>query len=254
MALVEARNLVKTYLSGERELKALDGVSFAIEGDEFVAIMGPSGSGKSTLMNVVGLLDQPTSGDLTLAGKDVTSHSPNRLAFTRNRLLGFVFQSYNLLPRSTALENVELPLIYSGMEKNQRIAKARATLDQVGLADRAGHWPTQLSGGEQQRVAIARAMVNDPLLILADEPTGALDTDTGEGILRLFQNFNSHGRAILMVTHEESVAQYASRVLTVRDGKLIGDERVKNPTRARNRTQRQARVEEPQKPHETVAS
>jgi putative ABC transport system ATP-binding protein len=252
MALIIARDLTKTYPSGSEKLIALNGVSFEIGRDEFVAIMGPSGSGKSTLMNLIGLLDQPSSGHLTLAGKDVTTLKPDKQAFTRNRLLGFVFQSYNLLARSTALENVELPLVYAGKEKKERVARARSMLERVGLAERSDHWPNQLSGGEQQRVAIARAMVSNPALILADEPTGALDTSTGEDVLRLFQDFNANGRAIVMVTHEESVARYADRILTLRDGKLESDERVKNPTCARNNNPADKGTKEPETEQEAA--
>jgi putative ABC transport system ATP-binding protein len=252
MALIIARDLTKTYPSGSEKLIALNGVSFEIGHDEFVAIMGPSGSGKSTLMNLIGLLDQPSSGHLTLAGKDVTTLKPDKQAFTRNRLLGFVFQSYNLLARSTALENVELPLVYAGKEKKERVARARSMLERVGLAERSDHWPNQLSGGEQQRVAIARAMVSNPALILADEPTGALDTSTGEDVLRLFQDFNANGRAIVMVTHEESVARYADRILTLRDGKLESDERVKNPTRIKNNNPADKGTKEPETEQEAA--
>ena len=223
MALVEARDLTKCYPSGGRPLVAVKEVSFIIEAEDFIAIMGPSGSGKSTLMNLIGLLDRASSGHLSLAGNDVTCLSAERRAIARNELIGFVFQSYNLLSRSTAVENVELPLVYAGVGRRERTRRAMDMLEAVGLADRATHWPAQLSGGEQQRVAIARAMVTSPALILADEPTGALDSKTGEGILQLFRQLNLDGRAIVMVTHDQAVARHTKRLLTLRDGSLIGD-------------------------------
>jgi putative ABC transport system ATP-binding protein len=223
MTLIEARQLTKRYPSGGSEVVALNDVSLKIAPHEFVAIMGPSGSGKTSLMNLIGLLDRPSSGQLCIAGNETTTLTPDQQAATRNRMIGFVFQSYNLLPRSTAIENVELPLIYAGLPKRQRSERAAGMLELVGLADRGNHWPTQLSGGEQQRVAIARAMVTNPALVLADEPTGALDTKTGESILQVFQRLNQQGRAIIMVTHDETVARHAHRILTLRDGKIVGD-------------------------------
>jgi putative ABC transport system ATP-binding protein len=220
---IEAVDLSKRYATGAGSVAALDTVSFGIDKGEFVAVMGPSGSGKTTLMNLLGLLDRPTSGRLTLAGEDASRLSADRQAALRNRHIGFVFQSYNLLHRSTAIENVELPLVYAGVPRAERQRRAGQALERVGLSKRRDHWPVQLSGGEQQRVAIARAMVSDPALILADEPTGALDSHTGLEILALFQAINDAGSAILMVTHDETVARYARRILRMKDGRLEGD-------------------------------
>jgi putative ABC transport system ATP-binding protein len=224
--LLEADRLTRRYGEGNAAVAALRETSFGIAESEFVAVMGPSGSGKSTLMNIIGLLDRPTSGKLTLAGECVDKLSPDRLAAVRNRRLGFVFQSYNLLARHTTLENIELPLIYSRLGRRQRRLRARAALDSVGLAPRAHHLPSELSGGEQQRIAIARALVIEPDLLLADEPTGALDSATGAAILSLFQELNQAGRTIIIVTHDEQVAHHAHRVLKLRDGQLISDERI----------------------------
>jgi putative ABC transport system ATP-binding protein len=230
--LLEAQRLTRRYGTGDAAVDALRETSFSVAESEFVAIMGPSGSGKSTLMNLVGLLDRPTSGRLLLAGQDVTSLDPDRLAGLRNRRIGFVFQAYNLLARNTTLENAEMPLVYSGLRRSKRHLSARAALAAVGLSHRVDHWPGELSGGEQQRVAIARALVSDPALILADEPTGALDSRTGLGILALFQALNHAGRTIVMVTHDEQVARHARRILRLQDGALIGDEPVTKPSNA----------------------
>jgi putative ABC transport system ATP-binding protein len=225
--LVKTERLTKDYHLGGQVVHALRGVSVEIGRGEFVAVMGPSGSGKSTLMNLLGCLDTPTSGLYLLDGKAVSALTRDQLAHTRNRKIGFVFQTFNLLPRTTALENVELSLRYGHIPRRARLGRAAAVLAAVGLADRTKHHPSQLSGGEQQRVSIARALVNDPALILADEPTGALDTRTGVEILSLFQQLNLKGITIVLVTHELEIANFARRVLRFRDGQLIGDERVK---------------------------
>ena len=224
--LLRAARLTRIYQQGETNVAALRDVSFEIASGEFVAVRGPSGSGKSTLMNLIGLLDRPTSGELFIDSDPVSVLSSDRLAALRNRRIGFVFQSYNLLSRHTTLENVELPLIYSGMKKRRRRKEAELALAAVGLSDRSGHWPSQLSGGEQQRVAIARALVGRPSLVLADEPTGALDRKTGREILNLFTDLNRAGHTILLITHDEEVAREASRILILRDGRLIADEQL----------------------------
>ena len=224
--------------------------SFSVAEGEFVAVMGPSGSGKSTLMNLIGLLDGPTSGRLVFAGEDTTHLNHDQLAGLRNRRIGFVFQAYNLLARNTTLENVEMPLVYSGIRRSQRQLSARAALDAVGVSHRVEHWPSELSGGEQQRVAIARALVSNPALILADEPTGALDSRTGQGILALFQSLNRSGRTIVMVTHDEHVAHHARRILRLQDGTLIGDMQVAEPVDAAAAVERQKVVQE--KPSEAA--
>jgi len=223
MSLIVATDLVKTYRLGETELHALDGVSLTIEPGEFVAIMGASGSGKSTLMNILGCLDRPTSGSYTLAGREVSQLSAAQLAEVRNRTLGFVFQSFNLLSRTTALENAELPLVYAGIGRRERARRAATALGRVGLGDRLLHHPAQLSGGQQQRVAIARAIVNEPRLVLADEPTGNLDSKTSFAVMALFQELWRAGLTILFVTHEPDIARYASRVIIVRDGRIVSD-------------------------------
>jgi putative ABC transport system ATP-binding protein len=232
--LLEADRLTRRYGAGAAAVNALAETSFAVQEGEFVAIMGPSGSGKSTLMNLVGLLDRPTSGRLVLAGEDTTGLDHDRLALLRNRRIGFVFQAYNLLARNTTLENVEMPLVYSGLPGRKRRPKARAALERVGLTHRVDHWPGELSGGEQQRVAIARALVCDPALILADEPTGALDSRSGLSVLALFQALNRAGRTILMVTHDEHVANHARRILRLQDGSLVADDRVVDPLDAQS--------------------
>ena len=223
MSLIEARALVKTYRMGGQAVQALDGVSLDIAEGEFVAIMGASGSGKSTLMNLLGCLDRPTSGTLRLAGQDVQRMDGDALAALRNRRIGFVFQQFNLLPRTSALDNVALPMIYAGVKPAQRRERALAALQRVGLAERAAHTPAELSGGQQQRVAIARALVNGPRLILADEPTGALDTHTSEDIMRLLADLNAQGMTLVMVTHEADIASWARRRIVFRDGHVVED-------------------------------
>ena len=226
MAIVATENLTKDYRLGPHTVHALRGVSVTIEPGDFVAVMGPSGSGKSTFMNVLGCLDRPTSGRYWLDGEDVARLSRDQLATVRNGKIGFVFQMFNLLARTTALENVELPLLYGGIAARDRRQRARARLEAVGLAEREHHHPSQLSGGQQQRVAIARALVNDPAMILADEPTGNLDTRTSVEILALLQRLNRQGLTIVLVTHEPDIAAYASRRLVFRDGRLRTDERI----------------------------
>jgi putative ABC transport system ATP-binding protein len=224
MLLIETEALSKHYAAGEGTVAALSEVSLSVPPGEFVAAMGPSGSGKSTFLNLIGCLDRPTSGSYRLLGEDVSRLPPDRLAAIRNRRLGFVFQSFNLLPRAEALANVELPLVYRGVGRRQRRERAAAMLARVGLGDRLHHRPSQLSGGQQQRVAIARALVNAPELVLADEPTGALDSHTGLEIMALLQAMNRDGVAVLMVTHDPEVARFASRCLRFHDGRLVADE------------------------------
>jgi len=221
-ALLRATDLVKTYVMGDNVVKALDGVSLQIEEGEMVAIRGPSGSGKSTLMNILGCLDRPTTGRYILAGEDVSRMNDNALARVRNRKIGFVFQTFNLLPRMSALENVELPLLYAGAMGASK--KAMEALAVVGLAERADHKPNQLSGGQKQRVAIARAIVTDPAIILADEPTGALDTRTGDDILKEFKKLHRSGRTIILVTHDLKVAEHCPREIYIRDGQIAPSE------------------------------
>ena len=223
MALIEARSLVKTYRMGDQVVQALQDVSLDIDEGEFVAIMGASGSGKSTLMNILGCLDRPSSGTLRLAGEEVEGLDGDALASIRNRRIGFVFQQFNLLPRTSAVDNVELPMVYAGIKPAERRTRALAALQRVGLGDRAAHTPAELSGGQQQRVAIARALVNQPSLILADEPTGALDTHTSEDIMRLLAELNGQGMTIVMVTHEADIAQWARRRIVFRDGRIVED-------------------------------
>jgi putative ABC transport system ATP-binding protein len=225
VALIEARDLSRVYELDGGRVVALDRVSLDIDDGDFVAVMGPSGSGKSTFMNLVGCLDRPTMGGYRLAGAAVETLNANGLAALRNREIGFVFQQFNLLPRTDALGNVELPMIYAGVERRARHARAMSALERVGLADRAHHRPTQLSGGQQQRVAIARALVNNPSLLLADEPTGALDSRTALEILALFQALNREGSTIVLVTHDADVARHARRVVRFKDGHVISDER-----------------------------
>jgi putative ABC transport system ATP-binding protein len=221
--VIVAESLTKIYSLGGQSLRALDGVTLTVQPGEFVAIMGPSGSGKSTLMNVLGCLDRPTSGTYRLASRDVSRLGRGELADVRNALIGFVFQNFNLLSRTSALENVELPLVYAGLSRRERERRAKEALTRVGLADRMRHHPAQLSGGQQQRVALARAVVNRPRLLFADEPTGNLDTRTSESIMELFQELSRDGLTIVFVTHEPDVARYASRVVAMRDGKIVSD-------------------------------
>ncbi len=235
--VIRIEDLVKVYQMGEVEVRALDGVSLAIGTGEFVAVMGPSGSGKSTFMNIVGCLDRPTSGRYFLDGADVSELDRDARAEIRNSKIGFVFQSFNLLARTSARENVELPLIYSsdGATTRKREQKARECLAIVGLQGREDHQPSQLSGGQQQRVAIARALINDPKLLLADEPTGNLDTRTSEEVMSVFQKLNDDGKTVVVITHENDIAQYAKRVILFRDGKLVEDRPVPRRRRAEAR-------------------
>ncbi|MGZ3419930.1 MAG: ABC transporter ATP-binding protein [Polyangiales bacterium] len=224
-AVIEAEDLCKVYRLGGDTLYALDHVSISVDRGDFVAIMGASGSGKSTLMNILGCLDRPTSGRYRLAGHEVSQLDRAELAVVRNRMLGFVFQSYNLLPRTSALENVELPLVYAGVGRAERERRAEHALEQVGLAHRMHNRPAQLSGGQQQRVAIARAIVNEPEIVLADEPTGNLDSKTSESVMALFQDLWHTGQTIVFVTHEPDVAAHAARLITLRDGRILSDQR-----------------------------
>lgn len=221
--IIRIEGLNKWYTIGEETVKALNGVDLTIQRNEYVALMGPSGSGKSTLMNILGCLDTPTSGSYRLNGPDVAGLSDNELAEIRNRQIGFVFQTFNLLPRYSALENVALPLVYAGIPKEQRNKRAAEVLQQVGLADRMQHKPNELSGGQRQRVAVARALVNTPAIILADEPTGNLDTKTSHEIMRLFHDIHQLGNTIILVTHEEDIARHAHRIVRMRDGVVESD-------------------------------
>jgi putative ABC transport system ATP-binding protein len=225
MALIETLDLWKTYVMGSEEIHALQGVSIQIERGEYVAIMGPSGSGKSTLMNLIGCLDTPSKGSYLLNSKEVASMNDDELARIRNQEIGFVFQTFNLLPRATALHNVELPLIYAGMSSKDRQERAKQALEKVELMPRASHRPNELSGGQRQRVAIARALVNDPSILLADEPTGNLDSKTGNEIMGVFERLHASGNTIVLVTHEADIAAYAHRVISIRDGQVEKDVR-----------------------------
>ncbi len=224
MSLIATRDLTKEYEMGAETVRALRGVTISIERGEYVAIVGPSGSGKSTLMNLIGCLDTPTAGEYVLNGKSVARMNDDELASIRNREIGFVFQTFNLLPRATALHNVELPLIYNGTPSSERLEAAKRALERVGLGDRMTHKPSELSGGQRQRVAVARALVNDPSIILADEPTGNLDSKTSIEIMELFENLHSAGNTMIVVTHEPDVAERAHRVLFIRDGLIASDE------------------------------
>ncbi|MBM3802197.1 MAG: ABC transporter ATP-binding protein [Acidimicrobiia bacterium] len=223
--LIRTENLWKTYDMGAEKIHALAGVSFTVKKGEYLAIMGPSGSGKSTLMNLIGCLDTPTQGQYFINGRLVSAMSDDELAYIRNREIGFVFQTFNLLARATALHNVELPLIYNGTPAQERIARAKEALAKVELENRMMHKPNELSGGQRQRVAIARALVNNPSILLADEPTGNLDTATGVEIMNLFERLHRQGNTIILVTHEHDVAQHAHRTIHIRDGKVASDER-----------------------------
>lgn len=221
--LISLRALRKIYIMGDQEVRALDGVDLDIKKGEFVAIMGPSGSGKSTLMNLIGCLDTPTSGSFLLNGQEVSTMDENQLADLRNREIGFVFQTFNLLPRTSALQNVELPLVYAGISRQERRKRAHETLERVQLEDRATHAPSELSGGQRQRVAVARALVNNPSLLLADEPTGNLDSKTSLDIMGLFSELHQAGNTIILVTHEPDIAAYANRTIKLLDGRIVSD-------------------------------
>lgn len=230
--VIRIEELKKLYRIGDQEIQALRGVSLTIEEGDFVAIMGPSGSGKSSMMNVIGCLDKPTSGEFYLDGHPVSQAHDDELAEIRNRKIGFVFQNFNLLPRTTAVENVELPLLYGGVPAKERRERAIRALIDVGLKERLNNKPNELSGGQQQRVSIARALVNDPVILLADEPTGALDTRTSEEIMGIFQQLNDAGKTVILVTHEPDIAEYAKRIVRFRDGQIVSNEVVAEQRRA----------------------
>ena len=231
-SLIQLRDIRKVYQMGSQEVHALAGITLDVMTNEYVAIMGPSGSGKSTMMNIIGCLDTPTSGEYFLNNQQVSEMTDNELAEIRNREIGFVFQTFNLLPRVNCLQNVELPLVYAGMRRSLRREKAASALESVGLGDRMDHKPNELSGGQRQRVAVARALVNSPSIIMADEPTGNLDTKTGDEIMRLFEQLYRQGNTLLVVTHEEEIAQHARRIIRLRDGLIESDVRVDAPVLA----------------------
>jgi putative ABC transport system ATP-binding protein len=244
--IIETHDLSKDFVMGDMVVHALRQVNLRIEAGEFVAIMGPSGSGKSTFMNLIGCLDRPTAGEYVLSGKAVARMGDNDLAQVRNQYIGFVFQNFNLLPRTPAIKNVELPLVYAG--KRNRHAIAEAALERVGLGQRTHHKPNELSGGQQQRVAIARAIVNDPALILGDEPTGNLDSHTSEEIMAVFQDLNLQGKTVVLVTHEEEIAQHCKRIIRFKDGRVQRDEMVKKPLDARQRLAEMPKPEDDAEP------
>ena len=225
MSMIKVKNLKKQFQIGSETVNAIKDISFDVKAGEFISIMGPSGSGKTTLMNIIGCLDTPTSGEYHLDDNEVSLLDDNELAAIRNKKIGFVFQSFHLLSRNTALNNVMLPLTYAGFDKNEALKKAKSVLDKVGLEDRVSHKPNELSGGQQQRVAIARALVNDPSIVFADEPTGNLDTKTGEEIMSLFKELHKNGQTIIVITHENDIAYQTERIITVKDGLIESDER-----------------------------
>lgn len=230
MAVIEIQDIARHFMVGSETIKALKSIDLSIKKNEFVALMGQSGSGKSTLMNILGCLDTPTNGTYTLANKNVSQLKDNSLAEIRNQEIGFIFQSFNLLPKSTALENVMLPLVYAGVHRQDREKKALEALEKVGLSDRIHHRPNELSGGQRQRVAVARALVNNPSIILADEPTGNLDSTTSEEIMKLFQDIHKNGNTVIIVTHENDIAQYAHRIIRLKDGNVESDTINASPT------------------------
>jgi putative ABC transport system ATP-binding protein len=221
--VIDLKNIIRNFQLGPQTVHVLKGINLTIKKGEYVALMGPSGSGKSTLMNLLGCLDTPTSGSYMIANRDVSKMNDNQLADVRNKEIGFVFQTFNLIPRQTALQNVALPLVYAGEKKEKRISRAKKVLDEVGLSDRITHKPNQLSGGQRQRVAIARALVNSPSLILADEPTGNLDSSTSNEIMKLFEEIHKNGNTLIIVTHEEEIAQHANRIIRLKDGEIESD-------------------------------
>ena len=221
--MIETKNLTKEYEVGSQKVKALNGIDLNVDKGEFISIMGPSGSGKTTLMNIIGCLDSPSNGSYTLNNKSVSDLSENELAKIRNKEIGFVFQSFHLLARNSALENVMLPLKYAGSDKKTALIKSKESLDRVGLSDRYDHSPSELSGGQQQRVAIARALVNQPSILFADEPTGNLDSKTGDDVMNIFKQLNSNGQTIILITHEDSIAKQSNRIITIMDGLIKSD-------------------------------